>query len=574
MEPSRDKDCGGGDGEPENPRTVGEKEACYESLKRAAEKLMKGQVTSHTDMRLLEHKLSKSEGIIRDQADCIAKYSERNVKLTTMLEHQQKLLSSLEFEVKTTQTMCNCIKETVTTFGERVQSANEDVSVTAKQMKLQEEAVASLEAEARLVLQWKTEHLKKLTELDESAKQRKRAIGQLEAALEQSKRTLSQSDQDKGRLQGQIAAEAEAMTKLTSKATHYRNSLKQVQSVLSQHQETVASLRAALEESTVKGNGLSQALKEQAETAERERDALLGQQADLTSQIEVLRCQVDTLSQSNDARNAEIASLNEQLRASEEQLERQQERFDHLTVENNDLRASKGDLLAELQELKQWLDSSKEQTARLASERDEQALLILELQTESAEVRSLFEGEQAERKKAEEVAAEMRARLEHQQAATALVESDLGSLQAGSANMLHEIQLLRGELLDHEATKKRACDLESRLGAATSNLDALQKTVASAHEARARVEEELQAKTDEGRKLATLLDEARRNNEVLASAVRQEERKLEEIGDRLNMEQNRADEAFAQLSAERDAKERELKKQLQKLQETLHEKVP
>jgi hypothetical protein len=37
MEPSRDKDCGGGDdGEPENPRTVGEKEACYESLKRAA----------------------------------------------------------------------------------------------------------------------------------------------------------------------------------------------------------------------------------------------------------------------------------------------------------------------------------------------------------------------------------------------------------------------------------------------------------------------------------------------------------------------------------------------------------
>jgi uncharacterized protein YlxW (UPF0749 family) len=68
-------------------------------------------------------------------------------------------------------------------------------------------------------------------------------------------------------LQGQIAAEAEAMAKLTSKATHYRNSLKQVQSVLSQHQETVASLRAALEESTVKGNGLSQALKEQAETA-------------------------------------------------------------------------------------------------------------------------------------------------------------------------------------------------------------------------------------------------------------------------------------------------------------------
>ncbi len=146
---------------------------------------MKGQVTSHTDMRLLENKLSKSEGIIRDQADCIAKYSERNVKLTTMLEHQQKLLSSLEFEVKATQTMCNCIKETVTTFGERVQSgtapssrfsraavsnfllrsvANDDVSVTARQMKLQEEAVASLETEARLVLQWKTEHLKKLTE--------------------------------------------------------------------------------------------------------------------------------------------------------------------------------------------------------------------------------------------------------------------------------------------------------------------------------------------------------------------------------------------------------------------------
>jgi predicted nucleic acid-binding Zn-ribbon protein len=73
------------------------------------------------------------------------------------------------------------------------------------------------------------------------------------------------------------------------------------------------------------------------------------------------------------------------------------------------------------------------------------------------------------------------------------------------------------------------------LGAATSNLDALQKTVASAHEARARVEEELQAKTDEGRKLATLLDETRRNSEVLASAVRHEERKLEEIGDRLNM---------------------------------------
>jgi hypothetical protein len=41
-----------------------------------------------------------------------------------------------------------------------------------------------------------------------------------------------------------------------------------------------------------------------------------------------------------------------------------------------------------------------------------------------------------------------------------------------------------------------------------------------------------------------------------------------------SQEQNRADEAFAQLSAERDAKERELKKQLQKLQETLHEKVP
>jgi peptidoglycan hydrolase CwlO-like protein len=65
---------------------------------------------------------------------------------------------------------------------------------------------------------------------------------------------------------------------------------------------------------------------------ERERDALLGQQADLTSQIEVLRCQVDTLSQSNDARNAEIASLNEQLRASEEQLERQQERYVGLLV--------------------------------------------------------------------------------------------------------------------------------------------------------------------------------------------------------------------------------------------------
>ncbi len=141
------------------------------------------------------------------------------------------------------------------------------------------------------------------------------------------------------------------MAKLTSKATHYRSSLKQVQSVLSQHQETVASLRAALEESTVRGNGLSQALKEQAETAvpvdlsftseasslmsspqERERDALLGQQADLTSQIEVLRGHVDTLSQSNDARNAEIASLNEQLRASEEQLERQQERYVGLLV--------------------------------------------------------------------------------------------------------------------------------------------------------------------------------------------------------------------------------------------------
>lgn len=141
------------------------------------------------------------------------------------------------------------------------------------------------------------------------------------------------------------------MTKLTSKATHYRSSLKQVQSVLSQHQETVASLRVALEESTVRGNGLSQALKEQAETAvrvdlsftseasslmsspqERERDALLGQQADLTSQIEVLRGQVDTLSQSNDTRYAEIASLNEQLRASEEQLERQQERYVGLLV--------------------------------------------------------------------------------------------------------------------------------------------------------------------------------------------------------------------------------------------------
>ncbi len=150
----------------------------------------------------------------------------------------------------------------------------------------------------------------------------------------------------------------------------------------------------------------------------------------------------------------------------------------------------------------------------------------------------------------------MRARLEHQQAATALVESDLGTLQAGSASLRHEIQLLRGELLDHEATKKRACDLEvphyvhersslsfwlirftlqSRLSAATGSLDALQKTVTSAHEARARVEEELQAKTDEGSKLATLLDEARRKNEVLATAVRQEESKLEEIGDRLNM---------------------------------------
>jgi hypothetical protein len=41
-----------------------------------------------------------------------------------------------------------------------------------------------------------------------------------------------------------------------------------------------------------------------------------------------------------------------------------------------------------------------------------------------------------------------------------------------------------------------------------------------------------------------------------------------------SQEQNRADEAFAQLSAERDAKEWELKKQLQKLQETLYEKVP
>jgi hypothetical protein len=81
---------------------------------------MKGQVTSFTDMRLLETKLNKAEGIIKDQTDVIAKYSERNVKLTTMLEHQQKLLSSLEFEVKATQTMCNCIKEAVSTFGERV----------------------------------------------------------------------------------------------------------------------------------------------------------------------------------------------------------------------------------------------------------------------------------------------------------------------------------------------------------------------------------------------------------------------------------------------------------------------
>jgi hypothetical protein len=149
MEPTRSKkDFGGDDGEPENPRTVGEKEACYESLKRAAgtflvsfvvrqlcsgrtfyttEKLMKGQVTSFTDMKLLESKLSKSESTIRDQADSISKYSERNVKLTTMLEHQQKLLSSLEFEVKATHTMCNCIKETVSTFGERVQLGNTPV---------------------------------------------------------------------------------------------------------------------------------------------------------------------------------------------------------------------------------------------------------------------------------------------------------------------------------------------------------------------------------------------------------------------------------------------------------------
>lgn len=142
MEPHRASD----EAEPENPR-MGEKEACYESLKRAAgartpptrhpasqlpiavayflflvstEKLMKGQVTSFADMRLLEAKLAKAGSVIRDQTDSIVGYSERNAKLTTMLEQQKKLLTSLEFDVKATQTMCNCIKESLTAFGERV----------------------------------------------------------------------------------------------------------------------------------------------------------------------------------------------------------------------------------------------------------------------------------------------------------------------------------------------------------------------------------------------------------------------------------------------------------------------
>jgi len=81
---------------------------------------MKGQVASFADMKMLETKLNKAEGVIKEQSSTIAKYSERNVKLTTMLEHQQKLLSSLEFEVKATHTMCNCLKETVAKFGEQV----------------------------------------------------------------------------------------------------------------------------------------------------------------------------------------------------------------------------------------------------------------------------------------------------------------------------------------------------------------------------------------------------------------------------------------------------------------------
>jgi hypothetical protein len=52
----------------------------------------------------------------------------------------------------------------------------------------------------------------------------------------------------------------------------------------------------------------------------------------------------------------------------------------------------------ELGELKQWLSASKEQTAHLAIERDEQVRLIGELQSDATELRSLVEGEQTERK--------------------------------------------------------------------------------------------------------------------------------------------------------------------------------
>lgn len=84
------------------------------------EMLIKGQVASVADTRLLEMKLNKAESLIRDQAEAIAKYSERNIKLTTMLEQHQKLLVSIEFDIKANQTMCNCIKESLNAFNERV----------------------------------------------------------------------------------------------------------------------------------------------------------------------------------------------------------------------------------------------------------------------------------------------------------------------------------------------------------------------------------------------------------------------------------------------------------------------
>jgi chromosome segregation ATPase len=68
-------------------------------------------------------------------------------------------------------------------------------------------------------------------------------------------------------LQGQIAAEAEAMTKLTAKSAQYRSNLKLLEAEIVQLKESATNLRATLAESTSRSDTLSHSLKEQAEAA-------------------------------------------------------------------------------------------------------------------------------------------------------------------------------------------------------------------------------------------------------------------------------------------------------------------